>query len=101
MAISFSSLVATDVNGGNWTLGLAGVSPDVRENGKKPGVPISVKADVHGDGPSISIGLVIEGAAGEQYQPYALNNGRFMSAPKFTVFDESGATIGSGSSVYG
>jgi hypothetical protein len=98
---SFASLVATDANGGNWTLGLAGVAPHVRENGKKPGTPLSVRADVQGDGPRISIGLIIEGAAGELYQPYALNNGRIMSAPTFNVIDEAGAIIGSGSFEYG
>ena len=93
--------MATDVNGGNWTLGLAGVAPHVRENGKKPGAPLSVTADVYGDGPYVSIGLTIEGQAGELYQPYALNNGRIMGTPTFRVMDESSAIIGSGSFEYG
>lgn len=99
--ITFSSLVANDDNGDRWTLGLAGVPPQARESGTKPGVPLSVKADVQGYGQSISIGLIIEGHAGEIYQPGAAKNGRTMPAPKFKVFDESGAVVGSGSFEYG
>lgn len=97
----FSSLAATDDNGGNWTLGLAGVPPEARENGKKPGVPLSVKADVQGYGQNISIGLIIEGQAGEVYEPGAARDGRRRPAPKFKVFDESGEVLGSGSFEYG
>ncbi len=57
--------------------------------------------DVNGSGSSISIGLIIEGQAGEVYEPGAAKNGRRMPAPKFTVFDESSTVLGSGSFEYG
>jgi len=52
--IVFSSLAVTDSSGDNWTLGLAGVPPQARDSGTKPGAPLSVKADVQGYGQSIS-----------------------------------------------
>ncbi len=99
--IEFSSLAATDKNGDTWTLGLAGRPPQPPEDGTKPGVPIVVKADVHGYGQSISIGLIIQGQAGEVYEPGAAKNGRRRPAPTFDVFDESGKVLGSGSFEYG
>ncbi len=99
--IRFSSLAASDDNGDTWTLGLKGVPPVLPEDGLKPGVPLSVKADVNGSGQSISIGLIIEGQAGEVYEPGAAKNGTRMPAPTFEVLDESGAVLGSGSFEYG
>ena len=99
--IRFSSLAATDDNGDTWTLGLKGVPPVLPEGGLKPGVPLSVKADVSGGGRSVSIGLIIEGQAGEVYEPGAAKNGRRRPAPRFTVLDESGKVLGSGSFEYG
>ena len=99
--IKFSSLAATDDNGDTWTLGLKGVPPVLPEEGLNPGVPLSVKADVSGSGRSISIGLIIEGQAGEVYEPGAAKNGSRRPAPRFTVLDESGKVLGSGSFEYG
>ena len=99
--IVFSSLAATDSSGDKWTLGLAGVPPQARDGDTKPGAPLSVKADVQGYGRSISIGLRIQGQAGEVYQPGAAKNGRQRPAPTFKVFDESGTVLGSGSFEYG
>ena len=99
--IRFSSLAASEDNGDTWTLGLKGVPPGLPEDGTKPGAPLSVKADVQGYGQSVSIGLIIEGRAGEVYEPGAAKNGRRMTAPRFTVFDESGTVLGSGSFEYG
>jgi hypothetical protein len=99
--IKFSSLAATDDQGDAWTLGLKGVPPRMPEDGTKPGAPLCVKADVNGSGVSISIGLIIEGQAGEVYEPGAAKNGTRRPAPKFTVLDESGKVLGSGSFEYG
>ncbi len=99
--IVFSSLAVKDSSGDDWHLALAGVPPQARDSGKKPGAPLSVKADVQGHGQSISIGLIIEGQAGEMYGPGAAKNGRKRPAPKFTVFDEAGTVLGSGSFEYG
>ncbi len=99
--IVFSSLAVKDSSGDDWYLALAGVPPQARDSGKKPGSPLSVKADVQGYGQNISIGLIIEGHAGEVYGPGAAKNGRKRPAPKFTVFDEAGTVLGSGSFEYG
>lgn len=99
--IRFSSLAATDDNGDNWTLGLAGVPPRLPEDGTKPGVPLLVKADVQSGGRNVSIGLIIEGQAGEVYEPGAAKNGRRMPVPMFKVVDESGKVLGSGLFEYG
>ncbi len=99
--IRFSSLAATDGNGDTWTLGLAGVPPRLPEDGTKPGAPVVVKADVQGYGQSISIGLIIQGQAGEVYEPGAAMNGRKRPAPTFDVLDEAGKVLGSGSFEYG
>lgn len=99
--VRFSSLAATDGNGANWTLGLTGIPPLPPEEGARPGAPLSVKADVQGYGRIVSIGLIIEGQAGEVYEPGAAKNGRRTPAPTFTVYDESGKVLGSGSFEYG
>ncbi len=99
--VTFSSLAAASDNGDNWTLGLAGVPSHAYEGEIKPGVPLSVKADVRGYGRNISIGLIIEGQAGEVYEPGAAKNGRRLPAPRFKVIDESGTVVGSGSFEYG
>ena len=99
--IVFSSLAVKDNSGADWYLALAGVPPEARDSGTKPGAPLSVKADVQGFGQSISIGLIIEGQAGEVYEPGAAKNGRKRPAPKFTVLDEAGTVLGSGSFEYG
>jgi hypothetical protein len=98
---TLSSLTAKDDNGDNWMLGLASGPPQGFVSGEKPGAPVSVKADVQGGGQQVSIGLIIAGNAGEIYQPTVVKNGAILPAPKFTVLDESGATIGSGSFEYG
>jgi hypothetical protein len=99
--IRFSSLAATDDNGNNWRLGLRAIPPQVPEGATDAGEPLLVRADVRGAGRYISIGLVIQGQAGEIYEPGAARNGRLMPAPTFKVFDESGKTVGSGSFEYG
>jgi hypothetical protein len=97
------SLSATDDNGDKWALGLNRVPAQwpVNNSSMKHGAPLLVKADVHSAGRSISIGLVIEGQAGEVYRPGATKNGSRVAPPKFKIIDESGAVIGSGSFEYG
>ncbi len=98
---NLSSLTAKDDNGDNWMPSLKMGPSQGAADGAKPGAPISVKADVQGEGSSKTIGLLIEGAAGEIYQPTVIKNGAILPAPTFTVLDESGAAIGSGAFEYG
>ena len=95
-----SSLTAQDASGAKWMLSVK-MGPAQMADEAKPGTPISVKADLQGEGPSKTIGLLIEGAAGEIYQPTVIKNGAILPAPTFTVLDESGAAIGSGAFEYG
>ena len=99
--IRFSSLVETDGSGNNWRLGLKGIPPQLPEGVTKAGEPLLVKADVRGAGSYISIGLIIQGQAGEIYEPGAARNGSLMPAPTFKIFDESGKELGSGWFEYG
>jgi hypothetical protein len=100
--IRYSSLAATDKNGDNWTLGLMGVPPRLPEGCTRAGAPLLVKADVSsGSGQSISIGLTIQGQAGEVYEPGMARSGIRMPAPKFKILNESGTVLGSGSFEYG
>ena len=96
-----SSLTAKDSSGDSWMLSLKMGPSQGTAEGAEPGTPISVKADVQGEGLRKTIGLLIEGAAGEIYQPTVIKNGAILPAPKFTVLDESGATISSGAFEYG
>ena len=97
------SLSATDDNGDKWALGLGRVPAQwpVNDGSMKRGAPLLVKTDVQTKGRSISIGLVIEGQAGEVYKPGATRNGSRVAAPKFKIVDGSGAIVGSGSFEYG
>jgi len=95
-----SLLTAQDASGAKWMLSVK-MGPSQTADEAKPGAPISVKADVQGQGPSKTIGLLIEGAAGEIYQPTVVKNGAILPAPTFTVLDESGAAIGAGAFEYG
>jgi len=99
--IRFSSLVETDGSGDNWRLGLKAIPPQLPEGATRAGEPLLVKADVRGAGSYISIGLIIQGQAGEVYEPGAARNGRLMPAPTFKIFDESGKELGSGWFEYG
>lgn len=96
-----SSLAAKDEKGDSWMLSLKMGPAPGGAPGVNPGTPIFVKADVQGDGPNKTIGLLIEGAAGEVYQPTVIKNGAVLPPPKFSVLDETGQVIGSGAFEYG
>jgi hypothetical protein len=93
----------TDENGDKWVLDpVKGQSLSrFKDSSPKPGPPLLVKTDVQTKGRSISIGLVIEGQAGEVYQPGATKNGSRVPAPKFRIIDGSGKVVGSGLFEYG
>ena len=67
----------TDANGVAWTLDQAGGALlSTEPNAPKAGPPIVVKTDVQRVGDrEMSIGLVLEGQAGEQYRPVVKKNG--------------------------
>lgn len=101
--LGLSALSMTDKNGDKWVLDLAkGQSLSaVRGSDRKPGPPLLVKTDVQRSRQDVSIGLVIEGQAGEKYAGGAKKNRRWMPPPRFKIVDESGKTLASGAFKYG
>lgn len=98
-----AALSAEDANGDTWVLDLAkGQSVSgLRDDNARPGPPLLVRTDVQARGLDLSIGLLVEGQAGESYQPGAMKNGSIVPPPRFKVIDESGKVMGSGQFKYG
>lgn len=101
--LGLSSLSTTDENGNKWVLELAkGQSPSALKNSsKKSGPPLLVKTDVQIKGRDVSIGLVVEGQAGEKYVGGVQKNGRWQPPPEFNIINEAGKTLTSGRFKYG
>ncbi|OHB65494.1 MAG: hypothetical protein A2Y77_11090 [Planctomycetes bacterium RBG_13_62_9] len=98
-----ASVSRTDGRGNVWDLDRAGggdlVSTD--PNGPKAGPPILVKTDVFRTGAEASIGLILEGQAGEQYRPVVKKNGTPRSAPTLKIVNEAGQVLVEDSFKYG
>ncbi len=67
------------------------------------GPPLTVKTEVtnYEGMPEVSIGLVLEGQAGEQYSPGATRNGSTVPAPELKILDEGGKVLLSSRFEYG
>jgi hypothetical protein len=98
-----SSVSRTDANGVAWALDQAGGALlSTEPNGPKAGPPILVKTDVQKVGErEVSIGLVLEGQAGEQYRPVVKKNGSPLSAPRLRIVNEAGQVMAQDSFQYG
>ncbi len=98
-----SSLSRTDSSGATWTLAQAGGAiVSTEPNGPKAGPPIVVKTNVQRVGErEMSIGLMLEGQAGEQYRPAVTKNGTTLSAPRLRIVNEAGQVITQGDFQYG
>ncbi len=98
-----ASLSMADENGDKWVLEPAkGQSPArIEGSDKEPGPPLLIKTDVQIARGTASIGLIVEGQAGEKYTGGARKNGRLQPPPGFTIFDEAGKTLASGAFKYG
>lgn len=97
------SLHETDENGDSWLLEMTSgprlASADTDD--LKAGPPIVVKTDVHRVAQrEVSIGLVLEGQAGERFRP-AQKNGRTVAAPKLRIVNETGQVIADDSFQFG
>lgn len=101
---TLATLSATDTNGIAWTLDpIKGQPLSIsNESGKEPGLPLVVKTNIirikHG---VISIGLAIEGQAGEKYMGGALKGRTREPEPIFRILDENGRTLATGKFEYG
>jgi hypothetical protein len=101
--LGLSAQSFTDKNGDKWVLDLAkGQSASsVKDSDAKPGPPLIVKTDVQISGREVSIGLVVEGRAGEKYVGGVKKNGRWQPPPSFQIVDSTGKTLTSGAFKYG
>lgn len=101
--LGLSALSMTDENGDEWVLDLAkGQSLSrIKDSEAKPGPPLLIKTDVQISGRNVSIGLVVEGRAGEKYAGGAKKNGRWQPPPDFKIVDAAGKTLATGAFKYG
>lgn len=101
--LGFSSLSTTDENGDKWILELAkGQSlSNLKDSSSKSGPPLLVRTDVQIKGRDVSIGLVVEGQAGEKYVGGVQKNGQWMPPPTFNIVNEAGKILASGRFKYG
>ncbi len=99
-----SSLRKTDAGGSTWSLDLAGgmAFQALASNGATAGAPITVKTDVQRSGDrEVSVGLRLEGQAGEQYRPVVKKDGVQMAAPALRIVNEAGKVIAQDTFKYG
>lgn len=101
---SLSPLSITDANGLTWSLEPVRGQPIslINESGKKPGPPLVIKTNtIKINEQTISIGLVIEGQAGEKYIAGVMKGDSREPQPIFRIFDEKGRTLATGRFEYG
>jgi len=101
--IGLTSLSKTDENGDKWVLDLAkGQSlSGLRDSSAKTGPPLLIKTDVQIKGRNVSIGLIVEGQAGEKYAGGVQKNGQWQQPPAFNIVNEAGKVLTSGRFKYG
>ena len=101
--MGLSSLSTTDENGDKWVLDLAkGQSlSSLKDSSAKTGPPLLIKTDVQISGRDVSIGLIVEGQAGEKYAGGVQKNGQWQQAPAFNIVNEAGKVLTSGRFKYG
>ena len=101
--LGFSALSVIDENGDKWTLDLAKgqLVSSIKGSDNKPGPPLLIKTDVQIKTQEVSIGLIVEGQAGEKYAGGTKKNGRWLPPPSFKIVDEAGKTLASGVFKYG
>lgn len=94
---------ATDQSGDKWTLELIKGQPvsSFTDSNAKPGPPLVVKTDVQISGRDVSIGLIVQGQAGELYVPGVQKNGQWLPEPGLKIIDEAGKILATGKFKYG
>jgi len=101
--LGLSSLSITDENSDKWVLDLVkGQSiSSLKDSTAKTGPPLLVKTDVQIKGHDVSIGLVVEGQAGEKYVGGVQKNGQWQPPPEFNIVNEAGKVLTSDRFKYG
>ena len=101
---ALSPLSLAKENGNKWTLELVRGQPISRisKSSKKPGPPLLVRTNVRKiNNNQFSIGITVEGQAGEKYIGGALKNGKREPEPEFIIVDERGRILARGKFEYG
>ncbi|MBN2180800.1 MAG: hypothetical protein JW715_02710 [Sedimentisphaerales bacterium] len=101
---TLSSLSITDANGLAWSLEPVRGQPlaSINQSGKKPGPPLLIKTNtINISNQTISIGLTLEGRAGEKYIAGATKGKSRQPEPIFRILDENGKTLATGKFEYG
>ena len=101
---ALSPLSLTDEIGDKWILELVRGQPLTRisESIKKPGPPLLVRTNVRKISNSeLSIGITVEGQAGEKYIGGALKNGKREPEPQFIIMNEKARILAKGKFEYG
>ena len=99
-----SPLTITDANGVTWSLEPVRGQPlsVINQSGKKPGPPLIIKTNtLKISEQTISIGLVVEGRAGEKYIAGAMKGRSREPQPIFRILDEKRRTLATGRFEYG
>jgi hypothetical protein len=101
--LGLGSQSATDRNGDKWVLDLIKGQPvsSFADSSAKPGPPLLIKTDVQISGRDVSIGLIVEGQAGEKYVPGAQMNGQWQPEPGLKIIDEAGKILATDKFKYG
>jgi hypothetical protein len=101
---ALSPLSITDANGLTWTLDPVRGQPllPINKSGKKPGPPLVLKTNtIKISERTISIGLTLEGQAGEKYIVGASKSGVRQAQPIFRILNENGKVLATGKFEYG
>ncbi len=101
---NLSPLSITDANGITWSLEPVRGQPLslINESDRKPGLPLVIKTNtVKINEQTISIGLSVEGQAGEKYIAGVMKGRSIESQPIFRILDEEGRTLATGRFEYG
>jgi hypothetical protein len=102
--VSLSALTATDEIGNKWTLELVRGQPlsRISQSNKKPGPPLLVRTNTRKiSNRQLSIGITVEGQAGEKYIGGAIKNGKQEPEPQFIIVDEKSRILIKGKFKYG
>lgn len=101
---ALSALSVTDEIGDKWTLDLIRGQPlsRISKSNKKPGPPLLVRTNARKFGNrQFSIGITVEGQAGEKYIGGAVKNGKQEPEPQFMIVDEKARILDKGKFEYG
>lgn len=101
---TLSPLSINDANGFTWSLEPVRGQPIslINESGKKPGPPLVLKTNtIKINEQTVSIGLTLEGRAGEKYIAGVMKGRSREPQPIFRIIDEKGRTLTTGRFEYG